>query len=174
MPRHGRFQAASEVAPPSRVITIIEVLSPSNKKPGDGRIQYLRKQEDCLHSRVNLIEIDLVRTGDWTISIPKDAIEAKHRTPYRVDVRYGWRRFQADYYPIPLSKRLPTIQVPLRPTDTDVPLDLQALIEQCYEDGAYDDIDYTIEPEPPLSPADARWAAQLLRRAGLRVGRKRK
>jgi hypothetical protein len=51
---------------------------------------------------------------------------------------------------------------------------LQSLIEQCYDDGGYDDIDYAVEPKPPLAPAAARWAAQLLRRSGRRPLRKRK
>src|SRR5205085_1707956 len=79
-------------------------------------------------------------------------------------VRRGWRPLQVDYYPISMAERLPTIKVPLRPSDRDVPLDLQAMIERCYEDGGYDDIDYAEELRPPLPPATARWAARLLRR----------
>jgi len=36
---------------------------------------------------------------------------------------------------VPLRQRLPAIRVPLRETDADVPLDLQALIEQVYRHG---------------------------------------
>jgi hypothetical protein len=32
----------------------------------------------------------------------------------------------------------------------------------------YDDIDYRREPDPPLDPADATWADELLRKAGKR------
>ena len=96
------------------------------------------------------------------------------RTPYRVVVHRGWRRLEAEYYAIALPDPLPTIKVPLRPTDSDVPLDLQALLDQCYENGGYDDIDYAIAPDPPLPAAAARWAAQLLRRAGRRRSRKRR
>jgi hypothetical protein len=77
------------------------------------------------------------------------------------------------YYAIALSDRLPKIKVPLRPTDSDVPLDLLALLQQCYENGGYDDIDYTKPPEPPLPAAAARWAAQVLRRAGRRRSQRR-
>ena len=38
---------------------------------------------------------------------------------------------------MPLWERLPILKVPLRPDDKDVPLDLQALVEQCYRNGAY-------------------------------------
>ena len=123
---------------------------------------------------VSLVEIDLLRDGDWMVAVPIDALEPKVRTPCRVVVRRGWRRLQAEYYAVSLSDRLPKIRVPLRPTDSDVPLDLQALLDQCYENGGYDDIDYTRSSEPPLPPAAARWAAQLLRRTGHRRSGKRK
>ena len=58
--------------------------------------------------------------------------------------------------------------IPLRPTDRDVPLDLQAIFEQCYRNGGYDDIDYRSEPDPPLSAEDAAWADALLRNQGKR------
>jgi hypothetical protein len=156
-----------------RVITVLEVLSPSNKKPGDAQEQYLRKQLELLEAGVSLVEIDLLRGGDWIVAVPQDAVGHARRTPFRVVVRRGWRRRQADYYPIRLADRLPTIQVPLRPEDAEVPLGLQALLDPCYADGGYDDIDYTAEPIPPLSAAEARWAARLLRRAGLRPPRRR-
>src|SRR5687767_12395385 len=46
----------------SRVITVIEVLSPANKAAGsEGRKLYLRKQQELLKSETNLVEIDLLR-----------------------------------------------------------------------------------------------------------------
>jgi hypothetical protein len=173
-PETQRFVEIREVSTDSRLVTVLEVLSPTNKKPGDGQEQYLRKQQELRQAGVNFVEIDLVRGGDWVVAVPLSAIEANVRTPYRVVVRRGWRRLQAEYYAIALSDRLPTIKVPLRQTDADVPLDLQALLDQCYENGGYDDIDYTKPPEPPLPPAAERWAAQLLRRSGHRRSRKRK
>src|SRR5205085_4164835 len=47
----------------NRVITAIEVLSPSNKLPGDGRRAYQSKQHHFVCAGVNLIEIDFVRVG---------------------------------------------------------------------------------------------------------------
>jgi hypothetical protein len=174
-PETKRFLEIREVSSDSRLVTVLEVLSPSNKRPGDGQEQYLRKQQELRAAGVNLVEIDLLRDGDWVVAVPRDALEASLRTPYRVVVRRGWRRLQAEYYAIALSDRLPTIKVPLRPADADVPLDLQALVAQCYENGGYDDIDYRQAPEPPLPQAAARWAAQFLRRAGRgRSGKRRR
>lgn len=50
----------------------------------------------------------------------------------------------------------------------DVPLDLQALIDQCYQNGRYDDLDYQAQPIPPLEAPDAEWTEELLRSKGLR------
>jgi Protein of unknown function (DUF4058) len=169
-----RFIEIREVSTGSRLITVVEVLSPTNKSPGDGQEQYLRKQQELRQGNVSLVEIDLLRTGEWVVALPRGALAPYLRTPYRVVVRRGWRRFQAEYYAIALSDRLPKINVPLRPTDADVTLDLQLLLEQCYENGGYDDIDYSEPPEPPLASDAGRWAAQLLRRAGRRGSRRNK
>jgi Protein of unknown function (DUF4058) len=67
-----------------------------------------------------------------------------------------------------LRERLPVIRVPLRESDADVPLDLQALIAHVYRHGRYDDIDYAVPPVPPLDGTDAVWADELLRSAGKR------
>lgn len=167
-PETQTFVEIRDTTTDGRVVTVLEVLSASNKRPGDSQEQYLRKQVELLQGGVSLVEIDLLRQGDWIVAVPREALEPRLQTPYRVVVRRGWRPRQADYYPIALAQRLPRVQVPLRPTDADVPLDLQSLVDQCYADGGYDDIDYAAEPEPPLSGAAGRWAVQLLRRAGHR------
>jgi hypothetical protein len=57
----------------------------------------------------------------------------------------------------------------LRPSDADIALSLQPLIEQSYRISRYDRIDYRQPPpRPPLSEDDARWADALLREKGLR------
>ncbi len=146
-----------------KVVTAIEVLSPTNKTSGSGQDLYQQKQKEFLDGRVNLIEIDLLRAGNWVLSVPLGSIPESCRTTYRVLVRRGCRPGQAEIYPIALSQRLPTIKIPLRPKDADVPLDLQALIDQCYRNGGYDDdLDYGHLPHPPLTPDEAGWIGQLL------------
>jgi hypothetical protein len=74
-----------------------------------------------------------------------------------------------EIYRVPLRERLPVMRIPLRSTDPDVSLDLQTVIDQCYRNGGYDeDIDYSVEPDPALDVANARWADTLLREAGRR------
>lgn len=155
-----------DVATGRPVVTVIEVLSPSNKFEGPGRKQYERKQQECQEAGVNLVEIDLLRGGPWALSVPEELVPESHRAPYRACVyRVRDRQSLGEFYYMPLRQRLPAIRIPLRDTDEDVPLDLQALIEQCYHNGGYDeDIDYQAEPSPPLDKRDARWADALLRK----------
>ncbi len=152
-----------------RVVTVIEVLSPSNKAPGPGRDLYLKKQEELRAGNVTLVEIDLLRAGTRVLSVPFDRVPEGDCSAYAACAHRGWKPFEIEYYRLPLRERLPAIRVPLRRDDSDVALDLQALIDECYESGRYgDDIDYREEPEPPLAPEDAAWANALLREQGRR------
>jgi hypothetical protein len=155
-----------------RVVTVIEVLSPSNKYAGPGQKLYRKKQKECKKSGVNLVEIDLLRDGPWVLTVPEDMVPESHQTTYHVCVVRAKDNWVGEVYAVPLRERLPTIGIPLRPTDGDVPLDLQAVMEKCYRFGGYDeDFDYNVEPVPPLAPADAVWADALLRKKRRRTGR---
>jgi hypothetical protein len=163
-----------DTASGNRVVTVVEVLSPTNKLPGEDRDAYLRKQRELCRSDTNLVEIDLVRQGRHTAAFPLEKVRANRRTPYLVCVRRATRPGKAEVYLISLEDRLPVIQVPLRPQDADVRLDLQPLLDQVYQRGRYDgDIDYTQDPQPPLSKQGAAWVAELLRQKGLRPARAR-
>jgi hypothetical protein len=153
-----------------RLITVIEVLSLTNKLPGEGRKKFLKKQKELRDGDVSLVEIDLLRDGGRMLPVSLERLPAAYRTPYGVVVRRGWKPVDVEIYRVSLSERLPVIGIPLRETDADAPLDLQPLIEQCYRNGDYEeDIDYNRDPEPPIEGADARWADELLRRAGRRT-----
>lgn len=147
-----------------QVVSVIEVLSPANKRPGAGQDLYLKKQGERLAGHVSLVEINLLRAGQSVLSVDRRRIPPTHRTPYQVVVRRGWKPFQAEIYAVPLRERLPAINIPLREKDADVALDLQALLARAYANGGYaDDLDYEAEPDPPLTPEDAAWADALLR-----------
>jgi hypothetical protein len=156
-----------EAGPPRRVITVVEIISPSNKYADSGREQYLQKQRDLAKRGVSLVEIDLLRAGPHVLQWPLSRYPESHRTPYKVCVHRG-RKASAELYRVPLREPLPTIRMPLRSEDADVPLELQKMIAQVYHHGRYDDIDYTLPPVPPLGVEDAAWADELLRAAGKR------
>ena len=166
-PETQGFIEIIETRPERRVITVIEFVSPSNKYAGRGRDLYVRKQRDLADGCISMVEIDLLRAGPHVLQVPLAHYPPNYRTPYKVCVHRGWKA-QAEIYRVPLRDRLPAIRVPLRETDADVPLDLQALIAQVYRHGRYDDIDYRVPPVPPLDEEDAVWADALLRSAGKR------
>jgi hypothetical protein len=150
------------------VVTVIEFLSLSNKFPGAPQEQYKRKQEELRQGKVSLVEIDLLRAGHRALSLPASNIPIELRTTYQVCVRRGWESDFCEIYPVPLQGRLPIMRIPLRQTDADARLDLQAVIDQAYRNGRYHTINYRVAAEPPLEGPDADWAHQLLREAGKR------
>src|SRR5262249_32794016 len=105
-----------DLATGRRVVTVIEVVSHSNKKPGPGRTLYERKQQECRGGGVNLVEIDLLRDGPWVLMIPEFLVPDSHRTPYHVCVYRPRDEEFGDIYRVPLRERLPVIKVPLRET----------------------------------------------------------
>jgi hypothetical protein len=81
-------------------------------------------------------------------------------------VRRGWKPDAFEIYALPLRQPLPAIRIPLRETDKDVRLDLQAILDQAYRKGRYHaTIDYQEAPEPPLQGDDDKWAKALAKKA---------
>ena len=152
-----------------RVVTAIEVLSPTNKQPGEGQRLYVKKRGERKLAGVNTVEIDLLRAGDRVLdgAATERASVTSHRIS-SVHLASGTTGHASPVYRVPLRERLPVISIPLRPADKEVVLDLQSILDQCYRNGGYDDIDYRAEPDPPLSADDSSWANALLREQGRR------
>jgi hypothetical protein len=88
---------------------------------------------------------------------------------YHLHSRGGNKGERYEVWGIPLRQRLPRIRVPLLGNDPDVVLDLQAVFDRCYDEGAYTRrLDYHREPVPPLAHNEVAWADTLLRQRGLR------
>lgn len=150
------------------VVTVIEVLSPSNKRPGPGRDDYRQKQRDLMDSGISLVEIDLLRHGDHTLAAPQYTLR-ELSGDYWVCVHRAGAGSEFEIYAVPLRQRLPRVKVPLRKPDPDVVLDLPSVFAQCYDAADYGaEIDYRVAPAVPLLPDDETWAGDLLRTAGLR------
>jgi len=144
-----------------KVVTAIEVLSPENKRPGDGMAQFQQKQKEYRNARVNRVEIDLLREGRRLFDFPMRLLSPAQQTPYYVTVYRAGKPNQCELYAIGLREALPVIGVPLRASDPDVPLDLQPLIEHVYRTGRFP-IDYGEQCDPPLEGPDAEWSKTLL------------
>jgi hypothetical protein len=144
------------------VVTALEILSPSNKAPGEGREAYEEKRRQVLSTRTNLVEIDLLRAGK-----PME-MQPPPQGDYRILVRVGWERPQARLYVCSIRQALPEVPVPLRRGEPEARLSLGQLLADNYTRAHYDlRLDYRQPPEPPLSPLDAAWAEELLRTKGL-------
>lgn len=151
-----------------RLVTVVEILSLSNKLYRKGVEQYLSKREECLLGGANFVEIDLLRAGKRVSfgepgEMPEDKDEAYMAFVFRPD-----REHEVILHPLSLRKRLPALPIPLRPTDRPVLLNLQTIVERAYENGRYDEIDYRRAADPPLAGEDAAWADGLLKGKGLR------
>jgi hypothetical protein len=162
------FVEIIDVGSGGRVVTVIEVLSPSNKTPGAGQDLYLKKQQELRGGGVSLVEIDLLRSGRSVSPVPPHRLPPAYRSPYQISVTRGWRRNKAEIYRASLRDPLPVIAVPLRETDADAALDLQTLIAKVYRNARYDDLQYSEDAWPALEGSDREWADSILKTAGLR------
>jgi hypothetical protein len=144
-----------------RVVTVIEVLPPWNKRPGDGRTEYLNKRENVFRSMAHLVEIDLLRGGR---RLP--TVEPLPSADYFAFVCRVEQRPQAEVYHWSLRDRLPTIPIPLTAGCADVRIDLAAVFSQTYDHAGYDYIlNYDRPVRPVLDAADAEWVRSIVPRA---------
>lgn len=147
-----------------RVITVLEILSPTNKRPGTGRIVYERKRQQILASETHLVEIDLLRSGT-----PMPLLE-NLSTYYSILVSRSHQRPVADLYAFSLQEEIPLFSVPLAPNEPEPDVDLQPLFNAVYDRAGLDlVIDYAQPPLPAFIEADAAWADALLREQNLRA-----
>jgi hypothetical protein len=146
--------------PQPRLVTCIEVLSPSNKQSGNkGWKLYLRKRNALMLGKANLVEIDLVRGGR---RMPM--VEPWPKSPYYLLVGREDRVPYCRVWPVYFNQPLPEIPVPLASPDPDIPLALQPMIEAVYERSRYGRrLDYGKALTMPLSPEESAWLTERLR-----------
>ncbi|MFO0888106.1 MAG: DUF4058 family protein [Isosphaeraceae bacterium] len=145
--------------PEKKLVTVIEVLSPTNKLPR-GFEEYLSKRWEVLDQPVHLVEIDLLLQGR-RIPFGRPLPAGDY---YAYVTRTAQPRVTSDVYAWPLRHPLPTIPIPLSAPDPDIPLDLAAMVSRAYEQGRYGRlVDYSAELRAPLPPEDLRWAAEVSR-----------
>jgi hypothetical protein len=147
------------------VVTVIEVISPTNKDPGHGRQVYVAKRTQVLHSQTNLVEIDLLRAGEPM------AMEPPPESDYRIMVARGWESPRGWECPFELRDPVPVVKVPLREAEPGARLALGELLNEIYDRARYDlRLDYRLPPpEPALSDEESAWVDVLLRTQGLRA-----
>jgi Protein of unknown function (DUF4058) len=150
-----RYLAIREVGT-GMVVTVVEVLSPKNKRSGEGKQKYDAKRQKILSSDANLVEVDLLRTGD-----PKP-VAGGIESDYRILVSRADRRPAADLYAFNLRDVIPLFPLPLRSQDEEPAINLHELLDTVDREAALDlTIDYTQQPIPPVSESDFAWIQTL-------------
>lgn len=139
------------------IVTVIELLSPSNKRPGPDRAAYFAKRHQLLNSETHFIEIDFLRGG------PRMPLEDLPKCDYYVMVSRAQDRPRVGLWPIKLREVLPEMPVPLLAGDKPIMVNLQAALNDVYDQSTYQNYIYEGKPQPPLNPDDLNWATQLLR-----------
>lgn len=141
-----------------QLVTVIELLSPSNKTPGDDYDDYLAKRREMLASAAHFVEIDLLRGG--TRPSPPEL----PKSDYYVLVSRRQDRPNVDAWPFGLRDPLPIVPIPLSEPDPDVHLDLKMVLDNVYDAAGFGDHIYEERPKPALSPKDLRWAQAIVSR----------
>ena len=157
--RHGTKFIKIVDQPGNRIITVIEVLSPSNKDTGQDRDNYISKRNEYLSTRTNLVEIDLLRDGArLPFGRPHPPLADYYSLVSRV------QRFpKASFWAFSVRDPMPRLPIPLKPEHGDVVLDLRTAFDRAYDDGGYATrIDYAAPPAVGLRAADAGWAVEWL------------
>jgi hypothetical protein len=144
--------------PSKEVICVIEVLSPKNKRTGEGRTTYETKRQKILASATHLVEIDLLRGGE-----PIPLVDAAATSDYRVMVSRGYRRPYADLYAFSLRDPMPIFPIPLKENESEPSVNLQRSINNIYQRTRLDlEIDYSQPVRPKLSPEEMIWMKTIL------------
>jgi hypothetical protein len=148
----------------NEAVTVVEILSPTNKRPGEGRRLYETQRLEVLGTRSHLLEIDLLRGGE-----PMRMWGDGRDSHYRILLSRAERRPRADLYAFNLQDPIPSFPLPLRAGDDEPAVELGALLHALYDRAGYDlAVDYTAGPIPSLEGDDFAWVDQLLREKGLR------
>jgi len=144
-------------APEDKVVTVVEVLSPTNKVPGSGRADYIRKREDILASPVNLVEIDLLRGGE-----PMPLTTPVPPCHYRILVSREWSRPSARLFPFMVWDAIPIFPIPLVEGDGAIEAEIGPLLAAMHHTARYNLVaKYDNPPPGPVLEAEyGKWAEE--------------
>jgi hypothetical protein len=155
--------------PGGRIVTSIELLSPSNKRRGVGRSEYQAKQSRLFGQGVNLVELDFLRSGDSPVLVPSFRLTGLKPYDYLAGVYRAEEPLRYQVIVWSVRHEFPVVPVPLDPGMEELDLDLGAIFPRTYQTGAFNRVlIYRSETRPPLPSDDTEWANHLLTAAGLR------
>ena len=142
--------------PDRKLVTAIEVLSPTNKKTRDARAEYLEKRRNLIAAGVNFVEIDLLRSGE-----PMPVRNSPPRGDYRILICRPRLRRTSDLYNFSYTMRIPDIPIPLLPGDAEPSLKLTDVLHALIDRARYDlSIDYHVRQTLRYDPKTSRGQPQ--------------
>jgi hypothetical protein len=145
----------------NRLVTLVDVVSPTNKITDGGRKAYLAKRHEGRTAGANLVEIDLVLQGQPLLDYSRQGLPD---WDYAVTVTRSAQPERFEIYTATLQKRLPRFRLPLAGDDRDMVVDLHTTFMRSYDQGDFaSKIDYQRNPPANLSEEDGRWLKELLK-----------
>jgi len=154
------------------LVTSLELLSPSNKHTGKGRREYLRKQTEMIEAGVNLVEIDLLRSGRHTVALGEGALAQLPPHTYLSCIHRAAQPWGFQVIPWGLRDPLPSVPIPLAPNDSELELDLAAVFTETHDRGRFDRLLRVRTPlVPSLNEDDAAWVQARLDPVGQGIPR---
>jgi hypothetical protein len=144
-----------------RLVTLVDVVSPTNRTSASGRQAYLDTRKEARGGGANLVEIDLVLQGQPMLDYSRENLP---EWDYAVTVTRATQPERHEIYTATLQKRLPRFRLPLAADDRDTVLDLHTAFSRCYDQGNFGTrVDYKRDPLTKLTDGHRGYMAQLLR-----------
>ncbi|HLW63715.1 MAG TPA: DUF4058 family protein [Gemmataceae bacterium] len=151
----------------NRLVTVIEMASPTNKNSAEGRAAYTCKRKEFRSQGATIVEIDLVMQGEPLLEYSREGLP---EWDYAVTVSRCQQPDRYEIYTATLQKRLPRFKLPLALDDRDIVVDLQAVFARCFDQANFlNQIDYTKEPRVVNEDSDRRWVHELLVQSKMRA-----
>jgi hypothetical protein len=145
----------------SRVVTLLDVVSPTVKLSEVGRTVYRHAWETARQTGSNLVEIDLSLQGKPLVEYSRDNLPV---WDYAVTVTRAGADKRHEIYTSSLEKPLPRFKFPLAADQRDTVLDLQAAFETAFDACGFDgQIDYGKELPATVSETLRARATRILR-----------
>lgn len=144
----------------NRLVTLIEVVSPTNKTTAVGRDAYHERRREARSQSASIVEIDLVLQGKPMLDYSREGLPEWH---YAVTVTRAMQPERHEIYTATLQKRLPRFKLPLALDDRDTVMDLQAAFTRSFDQGGFGaQLDYQSGPKSVAEDADRRWIDDML------------
>jgi hypothetical protein len=149
-----------------KLVTLVDVVSPSNKTSESGRQAYLEKRREGKSAGASLVEIDLVLQGQPMLDYSREGLPD---WDYAVTVTRASQPDRFEIYTATLQKRLPRFRLPLAGDDRDTVVDLHTTFTRSYDQGGFaSKINYQRDPVTTITAEDRQWLNDLLKQQKLR------